>query len=54
MRRALDQLHVDIDPVVVNALTETDIAIWATPEGKTFDNGEHPSCSRNESLILHM
>ncbi|KAG5725284.1 Translational activator gcn1 [Termitomyces sp. T112] len=34
--RIMDQLREDINPVVVNALTESDFGIWLTPEGTTY------------------
>jgi hypothetical protein len=38
--RIVDQLWADINPSVVNALTETDIGIWLTPEGTTYVDGQ--------------
>jgi hypothetical protein len=38
----MEQLREDIDPMVLNTLTETDLAIWATPVGVTFVDGDHP------------
>jgi hypothetical protein len=43
LQRALDQLRIDINPAVINAITETEIAIWATPEGTAFVDGNHSS-----------
>lgn len=37
----MEQLQADINPSVVNALTETDIGIWLTPEGTTFIDGKY-------------
>ncbi|KAF9479098.1 ARM repeat-containing protein [Pholiota conissans] len=34
--RVVDQLKTDLDPAVLTALTDDDLAIWATPEGTTF------------------
>ncbi|KAF8063638.1 armadillo-type protein [Lyophyllum atratum] len=43
--RVMEQLKVDINPAVINSLTELDIGIWLTPEGTTYtdvlaDKGE--------------
>lgn len=35
----VDQLRADINPSVVNALTEMDFGIWLTPEGTTYVDG---------------
>ena len=42
LQRALNQLRIDIDPAVINSVTQTEFAIWATPEGKTFIDGNRP------------
>ncbi|KAG6810659.1 hypothetical protein H0H92_010871 [Tricholoma furcatifolium] len=34
--RIVEQLRTDIDPAVINALTESDFGIWMTPEGTTY------------------
>ncbi|KAJ7449659.1 armadillo-type protein [Mycena latifolia] len=34
--RIVEQLRADIDPSVVNALTEEDLGMWRMPEGSTF------------------
>ncbi|TFK50812.1 ARM repeat-containing protein [Heliocybe sulcata] len=34
--RAVDQLRLDIPATDINSLSDTDIAIWATPEGVTY------------------
>ncbi|KAG6884723.1 hypothetical protein C0993_008704 [Termitomyces sp. T159_Od127] len=36
LQRVMDQLREDMNPVVVNALTESDLGIWLTPEGTTY------------------
>ena len=38
--RLMDQLRADIDPNVINGLSDSDIGIWLTPEGTTFVDGE--------------
>jgi hypothetical protein len=37
--RIVDQLKDDLDPAILNSLTDDDLAIWATPEGTTFVDG---------------
>ena len=37
--RVMDQLRVDINLDILNSLTETDYAIWKTPEGTTYVDG---------------
>jgi hypothetical protein len=37
--RIVDQLRADINPSVVNMLTETDFGVWLTPEGTTYVDG---------------
>lgn len=39
LSRIVDQLKDDLDPAVLNSLTDDDLAIWATPEGTTFVDG---------------
>ncbi|EPQ55338.1 ARM repeat-containing protein [Gloeophyllum trabeum ATCC 11539] len=34
--RAMDQLRLDISASDINSLTDTDLGIWATPEGATY------------------
>ncbi|KAJ6493600.1 armadillo-type protein [Mycena vitilis] len=34
--RVVEQLRVDIDPSVLNALTEEELGMWRMPEGSTF------------------
>ncbi|KZT22524.1 ARM repeat-containing protein [Neolentinus lepideus HHB14362 ss-1] len=34
--RAVDQLRLDISATDINSLSDTDLAIWATPEGVTY------------------
>jgi len=41
--RIVEQLRADINPSLVNALTESDFGIWATPEGSTFIDGKFNS-----------
>ncbi|KAG6896538.1 hypothetical protein C0992_007574 [Termitomyces sp. T32_za158] len=36
LQRIMNQLREDINPVVVNALTESEFGIWLTPEGTTY------------------
>lgn len=36
----VEQLRRDINAQEVDALTETDLAIWATPEGTTYVDGK--------------
>lgn len=38
--RLIDQLRADINPNVINGLSDSDIGIWLAPEGTTFVNGE--------------
>jgi len=40
--RVMEQLRLDINPTVVNSLTETELGIWATPKGVTFVDGDFP------------
>jgi hypothetical protein len=35
----LEQLQVDINPSLLNALTEEDLGMWRMPEGSTFIDG---------------
>lgn len=37
----LKQVQLDINAKTVGALTETDIAIWRTPEGTAYVDGEY-------------
>lgn len=37
--RIVEQLRTDINPTLVNSLTETDLGIWATPVGITYVDG---------------
>jgi hypothetical protein len=39
LSRVVDQLRVDLDPNVVNALSETDFGVWSTPEGVPYVDG---------------
>ncbi|KAF5374683.1 hypothetical protein D9615_008940 [Tricholomella constricta] len=34
--RIMEQLQVDMDPSLINSLTETDFGIWLTPDGMTY------------------
>ncbi|TFK45118.1 armadillo-type protein [Crucibulum laeve] len=34
--RVMDQLKVDLDPSVINALTELDLGVWNTPQDTTY------------------
>ncbi|KAI0077211.1 ARM repeat-containing protein [Panus rudis PR-1116 ss-1] len=34
--RIVERISADLDPTDVNALTDTDMGIWSTPEGTTF------------------
>lgn len=36
----VEQLHCDIDAQELGALTYADLAIWATPEGTAYIDGE--------------
>ena len=49
--RIVEQLHVDIDPSAMNALSELDFAIWATPEGSTYIDGKFVPAVVNGALI---
>jgi len=42
--RIIDQLQRDIDPNVLNGLTDEDLGVWATPEGTTFVDGSSYQC----------
>jgi hypothetical protein len=35
----VEQLRADINPSIVNGLTQAELSIWATPEGTTFVDG---------------
>lgn len=37
--RIVEQLKTDIDPAILNALTEEDFGMWRMPEGTTFIDG---------------
>lgn len=37
--RVVKQLREDINPDLLNALSDSDIGIWSTPEGTTYVNG---------------
>jgi len=39
--RVVEQLHVDINPAIINTVTETELGIWATPDGEMFFDGMH-------------
>jgi hypothetical protein len=52
LHRALEQLRIDINPAVINAITETEIAIWATPEGTAFVDGNCASCFIRIDLLM--
>jgi len=39
--RVVEQLKGDFDVNELNSLSETDLAIWATPEGQTYVDGKH-------------
>jgi len=36
----MEQLRADLNPMIVNALTVSDLGTWATPEGLTFVDGD--------------
>lgn len=44
----VEQLRRDIDAQALGSLTDEDLAIWATPEGTTYVDGEH-----HLDLIIH-
>lgn len=50
--RAVTQLRADINPDLINSLTETDFGIWATPEDTTFVNGMMSFYLSTHPLIL--
>jgi len=37
--RVVKQLQADLDPASLNALSDFDLGVWATPEGTTFVDG---------------
>lgn len=37
--RIVEQLRTDIDPSILNALTEEDLGMWRMPEGSAFVDG---------------
>jgi hypothetical protein len=37
--RVIEQLRKDIDPDLINALSDSDLGIWSTPEGTPYING---------------
>lgn len=41
--RVVEQLRADINPETINALTDLDLGVWATPEGTTFVDGNDTS-----------
>ncbi|KAF9561868.1 ARM repeat-containing protein [Agrocybe pediades] len=36
LSQVISQLNADLDPQILNAITDDDLSIWATPEGTTF------------------
>ena len=36
----MEQLQVDLNPANLNALSDFDLGVWATPEGTTFVDGQ--------------
>ncbi|KAF5368138.1 hypothetical protein D9615_010210 [Tricholomella constricta] len=48
--RIMEQLQVDMNPSLINSLTETDFGIWLTPNGMTYIDGTHTH-STSLSLI---
>ncbi|KAG5642517.1 hypothetical protein DXG03_002618 [Asterophora parasitica] len=34
--RIMEQLQTDLNPTIINSLTESDLGIWLTPEGTTY------------------
>ena len=37
--RVVEQLRMDINPSIINAISDDDFGIWATPEGVTYVDG---------------
>jgi hypothetical protein len=37
--RVVEQLRADVNPDLINTLSDSDLGIWSTPEGTTFVNG---------------
>jgi hypothetical protein len=37
--RVVEQLRADVNPDLINSLSDSDLGIWSTPEGTTFVNG---------------
>jgi hypothetical protein len=35
----VEQLRTDINPPVVNGLTQTELGVWVTPEGTAYVDG---------------
>ena len=50
--RLVAQLRADIDPNVINGLSDSDIGIWLTPEGTTFVNGEEHVNDITECILI--
>lgn len=38
--RIIEQLQEDLNPKVINSISDDDLAIWATPEGTTYVDGQ--------------
>ena len=38
--RILDRVNADLDANEANSLTELDLGVWSTPEGKAYVDGE--------------
>lgn len=37
--RVVKQLRTDINPDVINSLSDSELGIWSTPKGMTYVNG---------------
>jgi hypothetical protein len=37
--RVVKQLRADVNPDLINDLSDSDLGIWSTPEGTTYVNG---------------
>lgn len=41
--RVVEQLNADINPEVLNDISDLDLGVWATPETTTFVDGQSPA-----------
>lgn len=49
--RLVEQLREDLDPQTINSLSDSDIAVWSTPEGTTYVNGQFGVITIRKSTV---